>query len=583
MFVIDCEVYKNYFLLAAKNIISGEIKTFEMTPKPQFKRGDMAAFLSNNTTISFNGLNYDLPIIWAVLKTKSVTTQTIKDMSDDIIQGRLPGYRVLRERGLPELPVWDHIDLIEVAPGQSSLKIYGARLAMARLQDLPYHEGAELTEEQMQEVKAYCLNDLDLTQSLYKRLEKQIALRAEMGKTYGMDLRSKSDAQIAEAVIVHELSLDRNKRTNAPETVRYQDPKIITFEGVDLRGIFERLLGEKFSIGGNGAVIMPDWLKSQRIVIGQTEYNMGIGGLHSCEKNQIVRADTGMMLADFDVASYYPSIILQQRLAPKSLGKKFLSVYQSLVNRRLEAKRSGDKTTADTLKICVNGSFGKLGSKYSALYSPDLMIQVTLTGQLALLMLIEQFESAGIRVVSANTDGVVVHTARANNERVENIAFDWLLRTSYELERTDYRMVVSRDVNNYLAVKTDGEIKRKGCFTPAGIAKNPDREIVYTAVCEHFANGTPVRQTVEGCNDLSQFVMVRTVKGGALFDGEYVGKAVRWYYSRNGADLRYKLNNNLVPNSSHCRPAMTLGPVPDDLDYDRYINDAEEMIKELGC
>lgn len=60
-----------------------------------------------------------------------------------------------------------------------------------------------------------------------------------------------------------------------------------------------------------------------------------------------------------------------------------------------------------TFKIVLNGTFGKLGSKYSFLYSPNLMIQVTITGQLALLMLIEALEAAGISVVSANTDGIV--------------------------------------------------------------------------------------------------------------------------------------------------------------------------------
>ena len=118
---------------------------------------------------------------------------------------------------------------------------------------------------------------------------------------------------------------------------------------------------------------------------------MGIGGLHSCEKSQYVVADENTVLRDADVSSYYPSIILQQKLSPKAMGKDFITIYQSIVSRRIEAKHRGDKVTADTLKICVNGSFGKLGSKYSALYAPELLIQTTLTGQLALLMLIESY------------------------------------------------------------------------------------------------------------------------------------------------------------------------------------------------
>ena len=72
-----------------------------------------------------------------------------------------------------------------------------------------------------------------------------------------------------------------------------------------------------------------------------------------------------------------------------------MNIYQSIVKRRLEAKAKGDTVTADSLKITVNGSFGKFGSKYSFLYSPDLLINTTLTGQLTLLMLIEMITLAG--------------------------------------------------------------------------------------------------------------------------------------------------------------------------------------------
>ena len=110
---------------------------------------------------------------------------------------------------------------------------------------------------------------------------------------------------------------------------------------------------------------------------------------------------------DCDVASYYPSIILNQGLCPANIGENFLRVYKKIVDERLKAKKEGDKVVSESLKIVINGSFGKFGSKFSALYAPEMLLQVTLTGQLALLMLIEKLENADIKVISANTDGVV--------------------------------------------------------------------------------------------------------------------------------------------------------------------------------
>ena len=96
---------------------------------------------------------------------------------------------------------------------------------------------------------------------------------------------------------------------------------------------------------------MPDWLAQQKIRIGKTEYQMGIGGLHSCEKAQSVVAGPEQILADFDVASYYPSIILKLRLAPTSMGDDFLKVYQSIVTRRLEAKREMQRIEDEIKKL----------------------------------------------------------------------------------------------------------------------------------------------------------------------------------------------------------------------------------------
>ena len=442
------------------------------------------------------------------------------------------------------------------------------------------------------ELRRYCKNDLDTTEALYRQLEPAIKLRKQIGAQYGgIDLRSKSDAQIAEAVIKYRLH-EYTGRTYKPRKVavghecRYEDPKIVSFQSEELQKVFHRILKTGFPVGSNGAVTMPDWLQKQRIKIGQTEYQMGIGGLHSCEKRQSVVAQPNQILADFDVASYYPSIILKLKLAPKSMGSDFLLIYQDIVTERLQAKARGDKLTADTLKIVINGSFGKLGSMYSALYAPELMIQTTITGQLCLLMLIEWVESIGARVVSANTDGIVVLCDKSREKWLEEVMFDWMLTTSFELERADYRSIHSRDVNNYIAVKPDGKAKRKGVYAEPVLSKNPDFTIVTDAVATFLSKGISVEDTIRGSTDVKGFVTVRQVTGGGLWRGEYLGKAVRFYYSNTvGPDecISYAKNSNKVPRSDGAKPMMELpDELPGDVDYDRYIKMAHDALKDMG-
>jgi hypothetical protein len=583
MIILDTEVYKDYFLLMAMHLGSGKIETFEIYPG-HIDIDGIRTLMSRDTTVGFNSLNYDIPIIAAVVKGK--TNQEIKDISDSIIVEKKMSWQL----GIKIPSSWDHIDLIELAIGQASLKIYGGRLHSPKMQDLPIDPESSINAEQRAQLREYCRNDLEMTAILYRHLEPQIDLRVTMGQQYNADLRSKSDAQIAEVVIGSEIErlggCAERPFIDKDYSFFYQDPSFISFVGADLNAMFQRILDTEFMLLANGSVEMPDWLKSQRIRIGKAEYQMGIGGLHSCEKRQFIEASSDEILADWDVASYYPNIILDQRLSPKHLGDDFLSVFQSIVTRRLDAKRKGDKVTADVLKIVVNGTFGKLGSKYSFLYSPDLMAQTTITGQLALLMLIERMELSGIRVVSANTDGIVLHAPKALNSKMECVAWDWMLDTSYELERTNYRSIASRDVNNYLAVMMNGKTKGKGIFAAPSLAKNPDCQIVYDAVAARIANGTPIERTIRRCDDIRRFVTVRKVTGGAHWRGENIGKAIRYYYATSVPSeetIRYVKNNNKVPKSEGTRPLMQLpDSFPADVDYEIYLVAAEKLLCEVG-
>ena len=264
----------------------------------------------------------------------------------------------------------------------------------------------------------------------------------------------------------------------------------------------------------------------------------------------------------------------------------FLTVYKSLVDRRIQAKREKDKVTDAVFKIAINGSFGKLGSKYSALYAPDLLIQTTVTGQLGLLMLIERFALAGIKVLSANTDGIVLYYKQSDANTVETIAFEWMLETSFNLETTSYRAIASANVNNYVAVKTNGDIKGKGLFTKTGLSKNPDFAIIAHAASLQVAQGIDYRQTIRQCQDATQFVTVRRVAGGAQWRDAYLGTAVRFYISNAvpcDECIHYVKNNNRVPKSAGSRPLMTLPDLlPDDIDYKYYETETEKLLAEVG-
>lgn len=576
--VYDTECYPNYYLVSFLDVQSGRIKSFEIRDGVEFDTLGIKKILKVYTVVGFNCLRYDHLVLSAALAGR----RDLKQISDNIINLNMMPWTFEEKYGVDLYPM-DQIDLINVAPGMVSLKTYGGRMHSKTLWDLPYEPSATLTGAQMDEVRDYCNNDLMTTLDLWNYLHPQIELRNKMSKIYNIDLRSKSDAQIAEAVIGKQLR-ERGVNVQKPKldknyTFKYEAPKYLKGK---LNGLVDEVEALTFKLTDTGSVATPDALKDKIVKIGQGEYRMGIGGLHSSEEG--VAIDAGdMVLEDRDVASYYPSLIINNRYYPAHLGMEFLKVYAGIYKQRLTAKHSGDKVTSDVMKITLNGTFGKLGSKWSIFYSPDMLIQVTLTGQLCLLWLIDELEKENVRVVSANTDGIVLYYHPHQRDIVNGTILDWEKATKLLTEATPYKSIHNRDVNSYINVKEKG-VKTKGAYALDAISKNPHGDIATIAVIDYLTSGMSIDTTIMTCRDITKFIFLRKVEGGAVKNDKYLGRVVRWYYAvGEDTPILYKKNGNKVSESEGGKPIMTLPETfPDDVDYNKYIQMGYSILKDVG-
>jgi DNA polymerase elongation subunit (family B) len=598
-FVLDVECYENLFHVAVMDVASGKHKGFTKFNDEQWYSQTLSELLTHPDTefVTFNGKNYDMPMI--ALALEGASNKDLKAASDDIIQNGLFPWEFYRKYDVLEPTQIDHIDLIEVAPGMASLKIYGGRIHTQKMQDLPIEPDAVLTgDDDLDTVKFYCVNDLRVTRDLAQELAPQIQLRRDMSAMYDVDLRSKSDAQIAEAVLKAEYEKATGKQATKFKvdytTFHYEPPAYIKFRNEPLKDMLKDVTSALMEINPTtGHVIMPEQIKDRTVTIGHSTYKLGIGGLHSQEKEVSYvsqrltwKGEEKVYIIDRDVVSYYPNLMLNGDLYPASFGDQFQPIYRDILERRVEAKRDGDMVTSNALKITLNGTFGKTSNQYSLLYTPKMMIYTTLTGQLSLLMLIEMLEEYGIQVVSANTDGFVMLVPESEYEDVNYIVARWEKHCGLETEETFYQYLYSRDVNNYIAITTDMKVKTKGAYASSGLMKNPQNEVCIEAVKEYLLNDTPCAQTIFDCKDITKFLTVRTVKGGAYKEGFTLGKAIRWYYStaHKGEEITYKENGNAVPRTMGGRPCMDLpDEFPTDIDYDWYINECNEMLMDIGA
>lgn len=606
--VWDTEFYNNFSLIGFGDPKTRKVVKFEFGAGEQLlsvEREKLIWILRNFTVVGFNDTAFDIPMVMASLE--GFSTEKLMQCVNDLIFGEFGiGFRPFifyRKHKIKPLVV-DNIDLIELTPLSPGLKICAGRMFAERMADLPFAPGTNLSEDQKTILRYYWVNDLDNTARLLGVHSTALNLREILSKEYSTDVRSKSDPQIAEAVLRAEITRITGRRRFERAEIedgrrfRYVPPKYVQYKSENMKWVLDFIKRQWFVVDAQGSPTMPKDLAGMDIPIGGATYRIGIGGLHSQEKKAQHFSDEQYELSDNDVVSYYPSLMIQQAMFPPNIGPVFIQVFERIYHRRIAAKKSGDKATAETLKIVLNGTFGKTGERggHSVVYYPEMMIQVTLTGQLSLLMLIEALELAGISVVSANTDGIMIKCRRDMLD-VKNEILDWWQKaTGLELESKNYKAVYSRDVNNYVAIYEKPDEKEKGVWKYAKaigayrktidvypLKWNPTCEVCSEAVIAFLALGTPVDETIRKCDDIRKFIEVRRVNGGAFKDGEYLGKAIRWYYSTEaGGPIINAKNGNYVPRSKGARPCMILPKViPVDLDWDYYVQRANDTLELL--
>jgi len=136
--VLDIEVFPDLFLVSFLDLETGRVVSVYTrdVPLDYDQRKAVAGTLRYHMTIGFNSRNFDLPILTLALQGANVTA--LKALSDAIIGSKLPAWKITKARGIEVPKIWDHIDVIDVAPGIASLKLYAARLGLRHIQDLPY-------------------------------------------------------------------------------------------------------------------------------------------------------------------------------------------------------------------------------------------------------------------------------------------------------------------------------------------------------------------------------------------------------------------------------------------------------------
>lgn len=478
----------------------------------EFLRGDIEL-------VGFNNKMFDEPVLDYVISSRP-TTKEIYNFAQGLISRQNGNSFSKFERQHD----WESIDLMKVMAFDKlgvSLKQSSINLQWWRVQDLPYEHDHVIQSNEVNTVLDYNLNDVLISAKLYRAIAKELNLRKELSKEYAINLMSASDSKMANLMLEDiytkraNVSLDiiRNLRTERNLVwLRGAIGKNIEFKTKKLQRL-------KRKIENTVVVAENNFAFHETIQFGNCEYKLGVGGLHSVDGPAIFKSDDNYLIQDADVASYYPNIIINNEIKPAHLDSNFTKVLSDITQERVQAKKT-DPVKAAGLKITINSIFGKLNSDTFWLQDAKAMLSVTLSGQLYLLMLVEELLLHGIPTISANTDGIVCRIPRELEEDYYKVCKWWEEKTEFELEYTPYDVYVRSDVNNYITKKPNGEAKAKGRYvSKIELKKGYRYPIVPSALYEYFINNIPVEKTIKSSKNILDFCISQ--KAGRKFQMEF--------------------------------------------------------------
>lgn len=502
LYVFDIEVFKHDILIMGKDYFTGE--WFEFNNDLQ---GFRKFYLENRDSlfVGYNNSGYDNHVVRGYLQGKNPYM-----ISKVIIDGdnRQSVYKTYNTRKT----TFFSMDLYQDNRGFSLKEHSGFMGIDIRETEVDFDLDRPLTDEEKEKNKFYCKNDVEAT---VKRMEQNSSmLLAKMAITGMFDL-DKTAIGMTNANLTGLLLKAVKTADRKDEKDPYELPESLIIETPDVLNTY---VGREFPLNEKGnADIALDVPRRDLVEV------MGVGGIHGAKESYI-------RIGEFffrDVGSLYPNTMVIFDHLSRNIPKEEQHVYIDLLDKRMEAKYSGEKYTSvkgvsiptksliTGIKLPLNTKYGAMGAEFNVLFDKRMRLHVCITGQLAMFDLLEKIEPHAT-IIQSNTDAhAFIPFSEADAEAIEVICKEWAERTGYTLDNDVFKAIYQKDVNNYLAVDENNHPKIKGAIGLTGGLK-VSKAIVSNAFINYVLGDKDFNEFIDECNELRQFQII--TKTGWTFD-----------------------------------------------------------------
>ena len=463
----------------------------------------------------------------------------------------------------------------------------------------------------------YNKNDVFLCCEMVRQKPDEVILRYSLGHAYGINFLCSARSNIADKLLNKFYSERSGLHEDAFKNLRTQRTALsfnkiifphIKFKTKQLQDLLEEMKKVVIYRTNKDSFV-------REIDFYGTTYTLATGGIHTQDKPVILKSKPDeYVYVHHDYTSYYPSIMISYEVVPAHLNRKvFAKMVDYFKQTRVKCKHTDDKDgfvvpgvhnklAAEALKIVINAIYGKYGYENFWLYDRLAQMRVTINGQLMTMTLCESLELAGIHVVSANTDGIVIKLPYDKVDVYNQICKEWNETNKMSADDEHYKMLVSLNVNNYFDIQSNDKIEYKGALDPKqyikDLKKGYDMPVVATAVFEYFAHGKSVMETLRNHKDILDFCKTQNV--GRQFevvyqkvvDGKIVDihsqRHVRFYVSTRGVVImKEHVTTGARSVLASGKPVQILNLLDDkdiserNIDYVYYYEEAYKIINPI--
>lgn len=606
VFVYDIEVFPNVFLCTCKNTETGKYHIFEASSRKN-QLSELYQFFSfgkhpkaplfcgyNNHDYDDTVINYFIDSLYKSDKTLSDLLYDLFRFSNELIKanndhngGPNPFSKYKGNRYFHSMDLIRMLFASKLRVGLKSLQI---TMNYPNVLEFEGGFGENLPEDQIDKAIEYNINDVDSTEELLNRCEKDVELRLFIEKEWGIDCLSMNSVKLAEEYLAKEcikiMHIDRktlNEMRSPADTVKLNEVILpfIKFDHPKLQEVLEDMKKQEVSTLERKGY-------ENKFCIRNVVYSVGVGGIHSINTPGIFKPAEDEEIRHEDVASLYPSLLIEWNFAPQHL-KGFRDLFADIRTERLEAKHTGQKLKNQFLKIVLNSCTGKMQSNTSWMYDPKSVFKIRINGQLILLMLVDRLLKLNVKIIQVNTDGIMFVSKKKDREQIQKYVKEVEDMTRLTFEGDEYKAFYQYAVNDYFGILNDGSVEEKGMFiTHTNIGKGMAPLIIPKAVINYFKTGQPVREYMMSCTDIKDFLMSQRVdrKFKVIYGDKPVQQINRWYASTNGRKL-YKVDGNSYHNMLTKSGVTILNKFDDipiekrHINYQYYVEEAHSIIREL--